>query len=66
MEKRAYVVKSGQYTQYDEAGQAKVFSIGDTIELTDDDLAGQGAANFEPVSRPAAPFARIAGDDAED
>lgn len=63
MEKRAYVVKSGQYTQYDEAGQAQVFRVGDTIELTDDDLAGQGGENFEPVSAPLFPSARPAIDD---
>ncbi len=49
MEKRAYIVKSGEFTQYDDEGQAHVFRVGDTIELSEEDAAAQGADNFAPV-----------------
>lgn len=53
--KRSYVVVSGNgLTQYDADGKARVFHVGDTIEMTDADAAGQ-AKFVRLADEPAAP-----------
>lgn len=65
MEKRAYVVKFGQYTQYDAEGRAHVFREGDLIELTDEDAAGHPGA-FDSLEASTAPDVTANADDEDD